>query len=233
MITIRPADTRGQAEHGWLDSHHTFSFGSWHDPKHMGIGPLRVINDDRVVGGAGFPPHSHSDMEIITYVLDGGLRHKDSTGGSTVLKPGEMQLMTAGRGIAHSEMNASNVAPVHFLQIWVVPEIRGAAPGYQQQALDTDALRRGFALVAAPEADGAPFRLLQDARLSIAWPVAGQQIETTLRSDRQHYLHVARGEVKLGAQALAEGDAALISAEAVLSLTATADAELLLFDLAA
>ena len=233
MITIRPADTRGHAEHGWLDSHHTFSFGGWHDPQHMGIGPLRVINDDRVVGGAGFPPHSHSDMEIITYVLDGGLRHKDSTGGSSVLAPGEMQLMTAGRGIAHSEMNASPVAPVHFLQIWIVPDTRGAAPGYQQLALDAEALRRGFSLVAAPEAEGAPFRLLQDARLSIAWPQAGQAIETVLRAGRQHYLHVARGSVQLGKQALADGDAALIVGEAALALTASADSELLLFDLAA
>ncbi|WP_293388719.1 pirin family protein [Nevskia sp.] len=233
MITLRPADSRGHAEHGWLDSYHTFSFGSWHDAHYMGIGALRVINDDRVVGGAGFPPHSHSDMEIITYVLEGGLRHKDSTGGSTVLKPGEMQVMTAGRGIAHSEMNASGTEPAHFLQIWVVPDSRGATPGYQQKALDVDALRRGFSLVAAPETEGAPFRLLQDARLSIAWPVAGQRIETTLPAGRQHYLHVARGSVQLGDQLLASGDAALIAGEAALALTASADSELLLFDLAA
>ncbi|MDH4457403.1 MAG: pirin family protein [Nevskia sp.] len=233
MITLRPADTRGHAEHGWLDSHHSFSFGGWHDPKYMGIGALRVLNDDRVVGGAGFPAHSHRDMEIITYVLSGALRHKDSTGGSSVLKPGEIQVMTAGRGIAHSEMNADGVAPVHFLQIWIVPDVRGATPGYQQKALDADALRAGFSVVAAPEADAAPFRLLQDARLSIAWPVAGQVLSTTLRADRQHYLHVARGAVQLDDQPLGEGDAALITQESAVSLTATADAELLLFDLAA
>ncbi len=233
MITLRPADTRGHAEHGWLDSHHTFSFGSWHDPDHMGIGALRVLNDDRVVGGAGFPPHSHRDMEIITYVLSGALRHKDSTGGSSVLAPGEMQVMTAGRGIAHSEMNADGVKPVHFLQIWIVPELRGAAPGYQQQALDIAALKAGFSLVAAPEAEAAPFRLLQDARLSIAWPSAGQQIATALRADRRHFLHVARGSVQLGDQLLKDGDAVLIEQEAALSLTASADSELLLFDLAA
>lgn len=233
MITVRPADTRGHAEHGWLDSHHTFSFGSWHDPAHMGIGALRVLNDDRVVGGAGFPPHSHRDMEIITYVLDGSLRHKDSTGGSSELKPGEMQVMTAGRGIAHSEMNGNPVKPVHFLQIWIVPAVRGADPGYQQQALDVAALRAGFRTVAAPEGEGAPFRLLQDARLSIAWPAAGQTVTTALRPDRRHYLHVARGAVTLGALRLADGDAALIEQESALSLTATADAELLLFDLAA
>ena len=233
MITLRPADTRGHAEHGWLDSHHSFSFGGWHDPKYMGIGALRVLNDDRVVGGAGFPAHSHRDMEIITYVLSGALRHKDSTGGSSVLKPGEIQVMTAGRGIAHSEMNADGVAPVHFLQIWIVPDVRGATPGYQQKALDVAALKTGFSVVAAPEADAAPFRLLQDARLSIAWPVAGQVLSTTLRPDRQHYLHVARGAVQLGDQPLGEGDAALITHESAVSLTATADAELLLFDLAA
>eukprot|EP00611_Tribonema_gayanum_P001794 TRINITY_DN11309_c0_g2_i1.p1 TRINITY_DN11309_c0_g2~~TRINITY_DN11309_c0_g2_i1.p1 ORF type:complete len:234 (+),score=55.58 TRINITY_DN11309_c0_g2_i1:63-764(+) len=233
MITLRPADTRGFAEHGWLDSHHTFSFGSWHDPDHMGIGALRVLNDDRVVGGAGFPPHSHRDMEIITYVLSGALRHKDSTGGSSVLAPGEMQLMTAGRGIAHSEMNADGVKPVHFLQIWIVPDTRGAAPGYQQQALDIEALKAGFSLVAAPEAEAAPFRLLQDARLSIAWPSAGQQIATALRADRRHFLHVARGSVQLGDQLLKDGDAVLIEQEAALSITASADSELLLFDLAA
>lgn len=233
MITLRPADTRGHAEHGWLDSHHTFSFGGWHDPAHMGIGALRVLNDDRVVGGAGFPPHSHRDMEIITYVLSGALSHKDSTGGSSVLKPGEIQVMTAGRGIAHSEMNADGVKPVHFLQIWIVPDQRGAAPGYQQQALDVAALRAGFAVVAAPEAEGAPFRLLQDARLSIAWPAAGQAIGTALRADRRHYLHVARGAVQLGEQTLNDGDAVLIEQENQLALTATADSELLLFDLAA
>lgn len=233
MITLRPADTRGHAEHGWLDSRHTFSFGSWHDPAHMGIGALRVLNDDRVVGGAGFPPHSHRDMEIITYVLSGALRHKDSTGGSSVLKPGEIQVMTAGRGIAHSEMNADGVAPVHFLQIWIVPEVRGATPGYQQQALDVAALKSGFSLVAAPEAEAAPFRLLQDARLSIAWPSAGQQVLTPLQADRRHYLHVARGSVQMGDHRLHDGDAALIAGETVLQLAAIGDAELLLFDLAA
>ncbi|MGQ3055734.1 MAG: pirin family protein [Nevskia sp.] len=233
MISFRPADTRGFAEHGWLDSHHSFSFGSWHDPAYMGIGALRVLNDDRVVGGAGFPPHSHRDMEIITYVLGGALRHKDSTGGSSDLKPGELQVMTAGRGIAHSEMNADGVKPVHFLQIWIEPSVRGAAPGYQQQALDIPALKAGFSLVAAPEGEAAPFRLLQDARLSIAWPSAGQQIGTALRAERQHYLHVARGAVLLGDQPLNAGDAALLTQESRLALTATADAELLLFDLAA
>ncbi|MFI4983321.1 MAG: pirin family protein, partial [Nevskiales bacterium] len=165
MITTRLAGQRGHAERGWLDSWHTFSFGDYHDPQQMGFGPLRVINEDRVVPGAGFPPHSHSDMEIISYVLEGGLRHRDSTGGGSVIKPGEVQLMTAGRGISHSEMNDSNSAGVHFLQIWIVPDKRGVAPGYQQKALDVEARRSGFTKVIAPEGEGAPFRIWQDARL--------------------------------------------------------------------
>ena len=233
MITIRPAATRGHAEHGWLDSHHTFSFGDYRDPEQMGYGALRVINDDRVTPGAGFAPHSHSDMEIISYVLEGGLRHRDSTGGSSVLRPAELQLMTAGRGISHSEMNASATEPVHFLQIWIVPSARGAAPGYQQQALDTAALRAGFAKVIAPADEAAPFHILQDARLYVAWPDAGQKLVQPLHAERRHYLHVARGAVKLGAQQLVEGDAAMLRDETSLAIEAVVASELLLFDLAA
>lgn len=233
MITIRPADRRGRASHGWLHSHHSFSFGSYQNPKELGYGALRVINDDRVEAGAGFAPHSHSDMEILSYVLDGALRHRDSTGGSSVLRPGELQLMTAGRGISHSEMNASADAPVHFLQIWIQPSQRGATPGYQQQALDAAALRAGFTKIVAPAAEGAPFRLLQDARLFIAWPEAAQALRQPLAADRLYYLHVARGAVALGGQSLAAGDAAVIERETDLALTAGSASELLLFDLAA
>ena len=233
MIRFRPADSRGHAEHGWLDSRHSFSFGSYQDPKQMGFGSLRVINDDRVAPGAGFAPHSHSDMEIISYVLEGGLRHRDSTGGSSVLRPGELQLMTAGRGISHSEMNASPSEPVHFLQIWIVPNLRGAAPGYQQKALDVPALRAGFATIAAPAGEAAPFSIHQDARLLIAWPLAGTSPSRSLDKDRRYYLHVARGRVRLGAQALAAGDAAVLEHETALSIDSDTDSELLLFDLAA
>ncbi|GAC1623754.1 MAG: pirin family protein [Nevskia sp.] len=232
MISFRPADRRGHAEHGWLDSHHSFSVGSYRNPREMGIGSLRVINDDRVAPGAGFAPHSHSDMEIISYVLEGGLRHRDSTGGSSVLRPGELQLMTAGRGISHSEMNASPSAPVHFLQIWIVPNLRGADPGYQQKTLDLPALRAGFATVAAPAGEGAPFSIHQDARLLIAWPGAGQSLVQPLAAGRRYYLHVARGRVQLGGQTLADGDAAVLDGEAALALASAADSELLLFDLA-
>lgn len=234
MMTIRPADSRGHAEHGWLESRHSFSFGSYHDPAQMGFGSLRVINDDRVAPGAGFAPHSHSDMEIISYVLEGALRHRDSTGGSSVLRRGELQLMTAGRGISHSEMNASATEPVHFLQIWIVPNERGATPGYQQQALDVAALNKGFAKIVAPFGEGAPFHVLQDTRLHLAWPVAGQPLAQPLDPQRRYYLHVARGRVITpGEQRLADGDAAVLEHETELLLRAETDAELLLFELVA
>jgi len=231
MITTRLAGQRGHAERGWLDSWHTFSFSDYHDPHWMGFGPLRVINEDRVVPGAGFPPHSHSDMEIISYVLEGGLRHRDSTGGGSVIRPGEVQLMTAGRGISHSEMNDSSSAPVHFLQIWIIPDKRGVAPGYQQKALDPAALRTGFAKVVAPEGEGAPFRIYQDARLFVAWPEAGQALRQPLQVGRRYYLHVARGSVRSGRLELQAGDAAMLENEENLELTADTAAELLLFEL--
>lgn len=226
-----PSDSRGHAEHGWLDSRHSFSFGSYYNPQAMGYSHLRVINEDRVVGGAGFPPHSHQDMEILTYVLEGGLRHRDSTGGSEVLRPGEMQVMTAGRGITHSEMNASPLEPVHFLQIWIVPDQRGRTPGYQQQALPVEALRQGWTRIAAPTGEDAPFRLHQDARLWIGWPAAGSTWTLPLDPTRHYYLQVARGTVHYGAQALQSGDALTLQGADALSLVAGSDAEVLLFDL--
>ena len=233
MITTRLAGQRGHAERGWLDSWHTFSFGDYHEQKWMGYGPLRVINEDRVVPGAGFPPHSHSDMEIISYVLEGGLRHRDSTGGGSVIKPGEVQLMSAGRGISHSEMNDSPSAPVHFLQIWIIPDKRGVAPGYQQKALDQAALHAGFVKVIAPEGEDALFRLYQDARMFVAWPQAGQALRQPLQAGRHYYLHVAKGSVRSGRLELGAGDAAMLENESILELTADTAAELLLFDLPA
>lgn len=233
MIEVLRSADRGHAEHGWLDSRHTFSFGSYHDRRRMGYGPLRVINEDRVVAGAGFAPHSHADMEILSYVLEGALRHRDSTGGGSVLKPGEMQLMTAGRGISHSEMNASASEPVHFLQIWIETNMPGAPPGYQQQALDAPALRHGFVKIAAPEGEEAPFRLLQDARLFIAWPTVGHAVEHLAAEGRRHYLHVARGAIELNGTALHAGDAAMTADEASFRVVAETDAEVLLFELPA
>ncbi len=231
MQQIRYAKDRGHVQHGWLDSHHTFSFGGYQDPEWMGYSALRVINDDRVDAAAGFSPHSHRDMEIISYVLDGGLAHRDSTGGGSTLLPGELQLMTAGSGITHSEMNASRADPVHFLQIWILPNQGGVAPGYQQKPLDSAALRAGFSTVVAPATEAAPFAIHQDARLMIAWPAAGQALSQKLDPQRPHYLHVARGEVQLGGQTLSDGDAVMLSGESALELTAQSEAELLLFDL--
>lgn len=233
MMTIRSADSRGHVEHGWLDSRHTFSFGEYQDPRQMGYGALRVINEDRVMPGGGFAPHAHRSMEIISYVLAGGLRHRDSTGGGTVLQPGSVQLMSAGRGISHSEMNDSRTEPVHFLQIWIVPDRHDSEPRYQQQALDTAALRRGFTAVVGPAGSDAPFEILQDARMLVAWPAAGMALSQALDAERRYYLQVARGAVQVGGAELAAGDAAMFEREAALALTATEDAELLLFDLAA
>lgn len=233
MITIRPAAERGHAEHGWLESWHSFSFAEYRDPNWMSYGALRVLNDDRVAPGAGFPPHSHHDMEIISYVLEGALRHRDSTGGGSVIRRGEVQLMSAGRGISHSEMNDSAAEPVHFLQIWIVPHRQGVPPGYQQKALDENALRGGFTLAVAPEGEAAPLLIQQDARLSVAWPAAGKDLRAELSPRRRYYLHVAAGAVDLAGRRLAAGDAAMIEQEGELWLTAQADGELLLFDLAA
>jgi quercetin 2,3-dioxygenase len=171
-------------------------------------------------------------MEILSYVLEGGLRHRDSTGGSSVLRPGELQLMSAGRGISHSEMNDSQSAPVHFLQIWLTPERRDTAPNYQQHTLDPAALRAGFVCVAAPASETAPFKILADARLFIAWPSADQTLTQALAPTRHYYLQLARGSVTLGENLMTAGDAAMIEAESALHLTASSDAELLLFDLA-
>jgi redox-sensitive bicupin YhaK (pirin superfamily) len=233
MQQLRSAADRGHVRHDWLDSHHSFSFGGYYDPQWMGFSALRVINEDRVDPDAGFPTHSHRDMEIISYVLDGGLRHRDSTGGGSVLLPGELQLMSAGHGISHSEMNASRVDPVHFLQIWIVPDKGGITPGYQQKALDAEALRKGFTAVIAPAAEAAPFSIQQDARVLIAWPVAGQVLDQTLQPTRPYYLHVARGDVTVGDRTLSAGDALMLTGESALQVKAETEAELLLFDLPA
>jgi len=233
MQQIRSASDRGHVQSGWLDSHHSFSFGGYQDPKWMGYSALRVINDDRVDPAAGFSPHSHRDMEIISYVLDGSLGHRDSTGGGSTLQPGELQLMSAGRGITHSEMNASKRDEVHFLQIWITPNVGGVAPGYQQKPLDHEALRKGFSTVVAPAAEDAPFSIHQDARLLIAWPAAGAELTQALNPKRSHYLHVARGSIKVGDRELSDGDALMLADESELRLTAETDAELLLFDLPA
>lgn len=232
MQTLRRGEDRGHADRGWLESWHSFSFSDYYEPQRMDYGALRVINEDIVVPTAGFPPHSHSDMEIITYVLEGTIRHRDSTGGSGDLQPGELQVMHAGRGITHSEINPSTTQRTHLLQIWIQPDRRGHEPGYQQERLDADALRQGFMTVVGPVGSGAPFEIHQDARLAIAWLQAGQETRTTLLPQRQYYLQVARGKVVANGETLEAGDALTLQGETSLQVRAEGAAELLLFDLA-
>jgi len=232
MITLRKAAERGHAQHGWLDSWHSFSFGDYYDPKHMGFRSLRVINEDRVAAGQGFPTHSHRDMEILTYVLDGALSHKDSMGNGSVMKPGDVQRMTAGTGVGHSEFNGSKTEPVHFLQIWVLPEARNITPGYEQKHF-SKADRQGKLKVVASRdgADGAVV-VHQDVKLSAGIFAEGESATYDLPAGRYAWLHVARGKLRLNGQELSAGDAAQVSDEARLELSGVQDAEVLLFDLA-
>ena len=231
MITLRKAQDRGHAQHGWLDSWHTFSFGDYYDPKHMGFRSLRVINDDSVAPGKGFPTHSHRDMEIITYVLDGSLEHKDSMGNGSVMKPGDVQRMTAGTGVGHSEFNGSPDEPVHFLQIWVLPEARNLPPGYEQKHFSKEDRRGLLRVVASREgADGA-VQVHQDVKLLAGLFGAGDSVSYALPAGRHAWLHVARGKIRVNGHDLQAGDAVQASEEAALSLSDASDAEVLLFDL--
>ncbi len=235
MITIRRAAERGRTDWGWLDSRHTFSFGEYHDGRHMGFRSLRVINDDRVAPSGGFPTHSHRDMEILSYVLEGALAHKDSMGTGSVIHPGEIQFMRAGTGVSHSEFNHSKTEPVHFLQIWIVPAERGLPPAYGQQAFDQDAARRDFVLLASPDGRDGSLRLQQDVDLRMALVGTGATRQLPLRPGRHAWLHVARGSVSVNGSPLAEGDGAALSDEGAIELSGqdkAGEAEVLLFDLA-
>ncbi|AXQ27319.1 pirin family protein [Solimonas sp. K1W22B-7] len=232
MQALRKSDERGHADRGWLESWHSFSFSDYYDPQRMGFGTLRVINEDIIVPTAGFPPHSHQDMEIITYVLEGTIRHRDSTGGSGDLSHGELQVMHAGGGITHSEINPSTGERTHLLQIWIQPDRRGHPAGYEQAPLDADALRRGFVTAVGPKGSDAQFQINQDARLDIAWLADGQTVEKALAQGRQYYLQVARGSVVANGEKLAAGDALTLRDEAKLVVTASGEAEVLLFDVA-
>lgn len=241
MIIERPAADRGKVGIGWLDSRHTFSFGHYHDPNWMGFGPLRVINEDRVAPGAGFPPHGHANMEILSYVLSGGLAHKDSHGGEGVLRPGELQWMSAGHGVQHSEFNASQTEPVHFLQIWIQPDRSNAAPDYAQRAFAPEARRGRWATLASPDGADGSIAIRQQAWLRGAVLGRGDSVAATLDPARRYWLHVARGEAALvGAdeaaspRTLQAGDALGFAGEARelrLSGAAEGDADVLLFDL--
>ncbi len=233
MITLRRSEDRGLADLGWLKSHHSFSFADYHDPAHMGFGNLRVINDDRIAPGTGFGTHGHRDMEIVSYVLDGALAHKDSMGQVATILPGEVQRMTAGTGVMHSEFNHAADAATHFLQIWLLPAANGLKPGYEQKAFDADARRGRLRLVGAPDgADGA-ITLHADARLYAGLLDGAETASVQLAPGRLGYVFVARGELSVNGHALREGDGAALSGEPLVSLAQARDAEVLVFDLAA
>lgn len=235
MLQIRKSATRGLAEHGWLSSRHTFSFANYYDPRYVSFGPLRVINEDRVQPGGGFAPHRHANMEIISIVLSGALAHKDSAGHEGVLKPGEVQWMSAGHGIEHSEYNAQADAPVHFLQIWIQPDRVNAAPAYQQRAFDRDARRGRWDTFASFEGREGGLPIRQAAALRAVVLTPGERIEAMLDGARGYWLHVAQGDVRVaGEQTLQAGDALGFVDEAgalVIEGAGEAEAEVLLFDL--
>lgn len=228
---VRRADERGRTDWGWLDSRHTFSFGDYFDPAHMGFRTLRVINDDRVAPGAGFGTHGHSDMEILSYVLEGGLAHRDSMGTGSVIRPGEIQMMRAGTGVTHNEYNASKTEPVHFLQIWIVPDRRSLAPAYAQKPIDREAARRGLVRLASRDGREDSPRISQDVDLWLALLEDGERRELELATGRHAWVHVARGSVELDAETLAEGDGAAVSGAAAVRLAGKGPAEVLVFDL--
>ncbi|MCC6995737.1 MAG: pirin family protein [Deltaproteobacteria bacterium] len=231
-MQIRRASERGHADHGWLESFHTFSFADYYDAQHMGFRALRVINDDRVAPGRGFGTHPHSDMEIISYVLDGALEHKDSMGTGSVIRPGDVQRMTAGTGVRHSEHNPSPTEPVHFLQIWLLPERRGLQPSYQQRSFPATERQGKLRVVAARDGRDGAITVHQDVVLLAGLLAPGERTSYTLAPARHGWLHVARGVVKLDGEQLSSGDAAAFSAAGKLDLEGVEAAEVLLFDLA-
>ena len=232
MINIRKSDKRGHANHGWLDSHFTFSFAEYHDSKHIHFRTLRVMNDDRVAGGGGFPTHPHRDMEIVTYVLEGALEHRDSMGNGSVIKPGDVQYMSAGTGVAHSEFNASKTKPVHLYQIWMFPEKQGLKPAYDQKNFAETEKRGKLRLVASPDGRDGSVKIRQDNELYATVLGADETVKHELKRDRHAYVQVTRGSVKLNGTELQEGDGAAISAEKAVELTGVKNAEVLVFDLA-
>jgi len=232
MLQVWKAETRGKTDAGWLDGRYTFSFVRYYDPDRMGVGSLRVINDDRIAPGGGFPTHPHADMEIITYVLSGALRHDDSTGGGSVLRAGEVQAMTAGRGITHSEKNDSDAEPVHLIQIWIEPDRRALDPGYRDAPLPEVEQPCFIQKIAGPAGSGAALDIHQDALLLRAcWGEAGE-LHFETGADRTGFIQVVRGRLTAGGQSMTEGDSAIIPSGARLVLAADAEAEALLFDLA-
>ena len=232
MITIRRSDQRGGGDFGWLNTRHTFSFDQYYDPHFMGFRSLRVINEDRVAAGQGFPAHPHRDMEIITYILEGALEHKDSLGTGSVIRPGDGQRMSAGRGIRHSEMNPSKTDAAHLLQIWIMPDRSGHEPSYEQKAFPEAEKRGKLRLIAGPDGKDGSVTIHQDARLYVSLLSPGQEVAHELAKERHAWLQVAKGAVELNGKALGQGDGAAISEEQTLKITGKEEAEILLFDLA-
>jgi quercetin 2,3-dioxygenase len=232
MIRIRKSDERGHADHGWLDTRHTFSFADYHDPEHVGFRSLRVINEDRIAGGAGFPMHPHRDMEIVTYLVSGALAHRDSTGGQGVIQPGELQHMSAGTGVRHSEFNASPGEPAHLLQIWILPEQKGLTPSYSQISVPAGAKRAPLVLAASRAGRDGVLKINQDVELFVGRIAAGDSVEHALAPGRHAWVQLISGALSVNGHELAAGDAAAISDETAVRLTARDTSHFLLFDLA-
>nr|WP_275976803.1 pirin family protein [Polyangium aurulentum] len=231
MITLRRSEERGHANHGWLNSYHTFSFANYYDPRHMGFGPLRVINEDRVQPGQGFGTHPHRDMEIISYVLEGALEHKDSMGTGSVIRPGDVQRMTAGTGVTHSEFNGSRSELVHFLQIWIMPEERNLRPSYEQKRFSDEDKRGKLRLIASRDGREGSVTVHQDASIYATILGTGEEVRHALSPGRSAWVHVARGEIEIDGKVLRAGDAASVTGEGEVVLKGHGDGEALLFDL--
>ena len=231
MIETRPAAERGHANHGWLDSWHSFSFAGYHDPAHMGFGPLRVINEDRIDAGSGFGKHGHRDMEIISYVLEGALAHSDSIGNGSVIRPGDVQRMSAGTGVMHSEYNHQPDAPAHFLQIWIEPDRSGVAPGYEERHFDEAGKQGRLRLIASPDGADGSVSIHQNARLFAGLFDGAEQASLTIAPGRRVYVHLARGQAVVNGYPLVAGDALKMTEEANLHITQGVQAEVLVFDL--
>ena len=232
MLTLRKGTERGHADHGWLQTFHSFSFADYYDPQHMGYGALRVINDDRVQAGKGFGTHPHRDMEIITYILDGELQHRDSMGNGSVIRRGDVQRMSAGTGVLHSEFNPSPTHPVHLLQIWIEPSARGIAPGYEQKHFSDEDKRGRLTLIASPDGADGSVAIHQDARVYAAILQETDAVEHRLAAGRKAYVHVATGTAVVNGERLGAGDAVQIADEQRIGISGAPEAEVLLFDLA-
>jgi len=232
MLTIRQSNQRGHFNHGWLNTYHTFSFDQYYDPRYVGFRSLRVINEDFVAGGRGFPKHSHRDMEIITYILDGALKHEDSMGNGSVIRPGDVQRMTAGTGVRHSEINASADEQVHLLQIWIIPNADNLPPSYEQKAFTVDQRRNQLRLIASGNGSDGSVTVNQDVSLFVSILETGESVDYSIDQKRYGWLQVARGSVEVNGEQAQQGDGVVIVAESSLAIRALEPSELLLFDLA-